>query len=238
MQRRLFTISDETAEAAGFPLPEHGRRHRDASGRIWTYRADVSSGGLGALGGWISPIIGTAGSIGGSLIGKLIGGAAGGPIGAGIALLSSLIAGIFGAHAAKVQREDEISNAWAASGPAAIDAVMSAYHSGQISSSEASQSLDSIEAQFRSMTQPITKYNGQFGSFPNANGPRPPNNCNWACGTSWDLHQQIIGLKSQLKAGSGGLSLGGLSLGGMDPIVLGGLAVIGFLLFSGGGRRR
>lgn len=175
-------------------------------------------------------LIGTGGSIGGSIIGRLIGGAAGGPIGMGISALSSLIAGIFGAHAAKEAREDQISGAWAASGPQAINAVMSAYHSGSISASEAAQSLDSIEGQFRQMTAPITKYNGQFGAFPDPNGSRPPNNCNWACGTSWDLHQQILGLKAQLTGGGGGLSLG--SLGSGDPVMLAGLALLAYLLLK------
>ena len=188
------------------------------------YRADDN------LGDWLPTIIGTGGSIGGGLIGRAIGGAAGGPIGAGISLVSSLIAGIFGAHAAKVRREDEISGAWAANGPRAIDGVMAAYRGGQISGSQAAQALDQIEAEFRAMTLPISKYNGKFGVFPDPNGPRPPNNCNWACGTSWDLHQQIIGLKKQLTIG--GASLGGLSLNTGDPVVLAGLAVIAFMLFK------
>jgi len=210
----------------------HGRIHRDRTGRVWTYRSDVD-GGLGELSGsWVSTLIGAGGSIGGGIVGKLIGGAAGGPIGGGIALLSSLIAGIFGAHAAKVQREDEISGAWAASGPAAIQAVMDAYHSGQIGASDASTALSQIQQQFYAMTQPITKYQGKFGSFPDPNAPRPADNCNWACGTSWDLNQQIAGLKGQL-VGSGGI--GGLNLGSLtsDPIMLGGLLLLGFLLMKG-----
>ena len=119
-----------------------------------TYRYD--DGNLGF--NWGS-LIGAGGSIGGGIAAKLIGGAAGGPIGAGIALVSSLIAGIFAAHAAKVQREDQISGAWAASGPAAIDAVMQAYHCGQINGSDASTALSQIQAQFYAMTQPITKLN-------------------------------------------------------------------------------
>jgi len=186
--------------------------------------------GDGNMGGWLPTVIGAGGSIGGGLIGKAIGGAAGGPIGAGISLVSSLIAGIFGAHAAKVKREDEISSAWAANGPRAIDGVMAAYRAGQISGQEAAGALDQIESEFLSMTAQITKYNGRFGAFPDPNGPRPPNNCNWACGTSWDLHQQIIGLKSQLTMGGGGL--GSLSLSGADPVVLVGLGVIAFMLFK------
>jgi hypothetical protein len=232
-----FAISDRTAEAAGFPPPEEGRRVF-AHGRVWTWHENADTG-MGELGAWLSTLIGTGGSIGGSLIGKLIGGAAGGPIGAGIGLLSSLIAGIFGAHAAKVAQEDQISGAWASSGPAAINAVMSAYHSGQVSASDASTALDQIEAQFRSMAQPIAKLKGQFGAFPDPTGPRPSSDCNWACGTSWDLHQQLTGLKSQLAASSGG-GIGGLNLGALtgDPIVLGGLAVIAFLLMGGGKGRR
>jgi len=232
--RKHFTISDRTAEAAGFPPPMHGLRVRDRAGRVWTYRADVGDS-LGDLSGsWVAPVVGGAGSIGGGIIGNLIGGAAGGAVGGGIALLSSLIAGIFGAHAAKVQREDQISGAWAASGPAAIQAVMDSYHSGQISASDAATALGQIQQQFYAMTQPITKYNGKFGSFPDVNAPRPSGDCNWACGTSWDLNQQIQTLKGQL-VGSG---TGGLSLGGFDPIVLGGLLVIGVLMFSGGRGRR
>ncbi len=231
-----FSISDNTAEAAGFPSPMHGLRVRDRTGRVWTYRADVEHGLSDLSGAWIAPVIGGAGSIGGGLIGRLIGGAAGGAVGGGIALLSSLIANIFGAHAAKVQREDQVSGAWAASGPAAIQATMDAYHSGQVSASDASAALSQIQQQFYAMTQPITKYNGKFGAFPDPNGPRPPNNCNWACGTSWDLNQQIQQLKGQLVGGGGGLNLGALT---GDPIMLGGLVVIAVLLFSGGkGRRR
>jgi hypothetical protein len=228
---RYFSISDRTAEAAGFPQPMHGQRYRDRYGRVWTYDAHNSTGLSDLSGSWVSTIVGTGGSLGGSLIGKLIGGAAGGPIGAGIAVLSSLIAGIFGAHAAKVQREDQISGAWAASGPAAINATMSAYHSGQINATDASTALSQIQQQFYAMTQPITKYNGQFGSFPDVNAPRPANNCNWACGTSWDLNQQIAGLKAGLtSSGGAGLNLGSLT---SDPIVLGGLLVIGYLLMKG-----
>lgn len=184
----------------------------------------------GNMGDFLPGLIGTGGSIGGSFVGKLIGGAAGGPIGAGIAVLSSLIAGIFGAHSAKVAREDEISNAWAASGPSAIQAVMSAYQSGQVSGNDALNALDGIEAQFRSMAAPIAKLNGQFGAFPNPEGPRPPNNCNWACGTSWDLHQQLKGLKASISAGAtGGASLG--TLGG-DPIMLLGLGVLAWMLLK------
>lgn len=184
-------------------------------------------------GQWLAPIIGTGSTIGGSIWSALgIGGAAAGPIGMGISAIGSLIAGIFGAHAAKVKREDEISGAWAASGPQAIDAVMSAYHSGQISGRDAAAALDQIQAQFYQMTQPITKYNGQFGSFPDPNAPRPPKNCNWACGTSWDLNKQIQGLKGGLNMGAGGVA--GLDLGalGGDPIALAGLAVVAYLLLK------
>ncbi len=185
-------------------------------------------------------LIGAGGSIGGSVVGGILAGAGhgaiAGPIGAGIGILTGLIGSIFGAHKAKVAREDEISGAWAASGPKAIDAVMQAYHSGSISASEASQALDSIEAQFYSMTAPITKYNGKFGSFPDANGPRPPDKCNWACGTSWDLHQQLLGYKAQLTAGGGGLSGGiaGLNLGGLtkDPVALVGLGILAYMLMK------
>ena len=149
-----------------------------------------------------------------------------------IGFIGSLIASIFGQHAAKVQREDQISGAWAASGPQAIQAVMDAYKSGQISGAEASSGLDQIQQQFYQMTAPITKYNGKFGMFPDVNAARPGSNCNWACGTSWDLNQQIQGLKSQLSAGGGGgLNLSRL-LGGGDPIILGGLLLLGVMLLK------
>jgi len=200
-------------------------------GRIWTYRADAGDGLSDLSGSWVAPVVSAGGGIGGGIIGKLIGGTWGGPIGAGIGVISSLIASIFAQHAAKVQREDEISGAWAASGPAAIQAVMDANRSGQISASEAATALAQIQQQFYAMTQPITKYKGKFGAFPDPNATRPPDNCNWACGTSWDLNQQIQTLKGQLVGG------GGLSLGGLDPIMLGGLLIIGFLLLGGKGRR-
>jgi hypothetical protein len=233
---RYFSISDQTAEAAGFPAPMHGARVRDRNGRVWTYNAHTSDGLSDLSGSWIAPVVGGAGSIGGGIIGNLIGGAAGGAVGGGIALLSSLIAGIFGAHAAKSAREDEISGAWAASGPAAIQAVMDAYHSGQISATDASSALGQIQQQFYAMTQPISKLNGKFGAFPDPNAARPSGDCNWACGTSWDLNKQINSLKSQLiGGGTGGLNLGALT---GDPIMLGGLAVIAVLMFSGGKGRR
>jgi hypothetical protein len=191
--------------------------------------------GLSDLEGVLPTIIGAGGSIGGSVVGGMIGGSWGGPIGAGIGLLTGLISGIFSAHAAKVQREDEISNAWAAAGPQAIDAVMNAYHTGQVSGPEAAQALDQIEAQFKSMTSPITKYNGKFGAFPDPNGPRPPDKCNWACGTYWDLHKQIVGLKAGLNMSQGKAgAVGELDLAGLtgDPIMLLGLGVIAFLLFK------
>jgi hypothetical protein len=216
----------------------HGLRVRDKHGRVWTYNAHAGSGLSDLSGSWVAPVVGGAGSIGGSIIGRLIGGAAGGPIGMGIGVLSSLIAGIFAAHAAKSAREDQISGAWAASGPAAIQAVMDANKSGQINASDAATALAQIQQQFYAMTQPITKLNGKFGSFPDPNAARPADNCNWACGTSWDLNQQIQGLKSQLvgsTSGGGGLDLSSIT---GDPIVLGGLAVIAVLLFSGGKGRR
>mgnify|MGYP001593996317 CR=1 FL=1 len=183
------------------------------------------------LGDWLPTTIGAGGTIGGGIFTALgIGGKFAGPIGMGISAISSLIAGIFAAHSAKVKREDEISGAWAASGPQAIEAVMSSYRSGQISGPEARQALDQIEGQFRSMAQPITKYDGKFGAYPDPNGPRPPDGCNWACGTSWALHQQLLGYKAQLSAGgAGGLNLGAL---GGDPVMLIGLGVIAWLLLK------
>jgi hypothetical protein len=232
----LHLISDRTAAAMGFPAPGVGRLHQDRAGRVWRWVDDEN--GLGDMGGWVAPVVGIGGGIGGKIVGSLIGGAAGGPIGAGIALISSLISGIFAAHAAKVQREDQISGAWAASGPQAIQAVMDAWKSGQASSSDAIAGLQQIQQQFYQMTQPITKYKGQFGSFPDPNGPRPPNDCNWACGTSWDLNQQIKQLTQQIQAG-GDKTIAGQVVGGLgsvfsqgDPMVMIGLAIIGFLLLK------
>lgn len=210
----------------------HGRTHY-AAGRTWTYRDDVP-GNLGDLSGsWVAPVIGTGGSIGGSIIGSMIGGAAGGPIGAGIGLLTGLIAKIFGAHAAKVKQEDAVTGAWAASGPQAIDAVMSAYHSGQVSGSDAASALDSIEAQFVSMMTPVAKTGGKQGTLPDPNAPRPPNNCNAGCGLYWDLHQQIIGLKAGLNMSAGSGILG--SLGGAttaSPLAIGALLFLGVMIFK------
>lgn len=231
LRPKFFAIPDHVAEAAGFPLPEHGRTHH-AAGRTWVYRDDVP-GGLGTLGGsWIAPTIGAVGSVGGSVIGGILAsagaGAIAGPIGAGIGILTGLIASIFAKHSAKVAREDEVTGAWAASGPQALDAVMAAYKSGQVSGPEAASALDSIEQQFISLMGPVAKYNGKFGVFPDVNGPRPGNNCNAACGLRWDLHKQIEGLKAGLSTSGGGI-LGGFSLGGTTASPLG----IGLLLFLG-----
>lgn len=193
------------------------------------FNETVYLNGLG-IAPWAPSLIGVGGSIGGGIAASKIGGAWGGPIGAGISALSALLAGIFGAHRAKVQREDEISGAWAASGPQAIEAVMQAYRSGQVSGAQASAALDQIESQFRSMAQPITKYQGKFGSYPNAEGARPPNQCNWACGTSWDLHQQIKNIKAGIStSATGSTSIGNLGLPG-DPIVLAGFGILAYML--------
>lgn len=241
LRPKFFSIPDHVAEAAGFPLPMHGRTHRDASGRVWTYRDDVPSN-LGDLSGsWVAPTIGIAGSIGGSVVGGILAsagaGAIAGPIGAGIGIVVGLISSIFAKHAAKVQQEDQVTGAWAAQGPAAIDAVMGAYHSGQISGSDAASGLDMIEQQFIQLMQPVAKYNGKQGVFPSVDAPRPPNNCNAACGLRWDLHQQIIGLKAGLNMSQGAAGAGGIlsSLGGAttaSPLAIGALLFLGVMIFK------
>lgn len=187
---------------------------------------------MGELGaGWIAPTVSIGSSIGGSIAAGAIGGAWGGPIGSAIGIIGGLISSIFGAHAAKVAREDQISSAWAANGPAAISGVMDAYAHGQISGADAVTALDQIEAQFREMTQSITKYRGQFGSFPDPNAPRPGDQCNWACGTSWDLHQQLEQKKAAIAGREGNLptALGSLT---SNPMNLVGLAVLAWVLLK------
>jgi hypothetical protein len=102
---------------------------------------------------------------------------------------------------------------------------MEAWRSGQAGSAEAIEGLRSIEAQFMQMTAPITKYNGKFGAFPDPEGPRPPKDCNWACGTYWDLHQEIKGKIAQIQGGGGGGILGM----GQNGLLLLGLAALFFM---------
>jgi len=195
-----------------------GSMVRDRAGRLWVWRSDETH--LGELGSWVSTTVGVGGSIGGKVAGGLIGGAAGGPIGIAIGLVTGIISAILGAHAAKVQREDKVSGSWASSGPQAISATMDAWKAGQLTGSDAVSQLQSIEQQFLQMSQPITKYQGKFGSYPDPNAPRPSKDCNWACGTSWDLHQQIQGLTGQIQANDPMAAVGG-----MDPATLGLIAI-------------
>lgn len=227
MAVQALVMSDAQAATLGFPLPSRDVTVVDRQGQIWQWVEPPS--GLGELGGWWQSLIGAGGGIGGKVAAGAIGGPVGAAVGFGIGIVTSIISAIFGGHAAKVQREDQISGAWAAQGPAAIDAIMQAYKSGQVSASDAINGLQQIEAQFIQMTTPITKYNGKFGQFPDPNGPRPPHDCNWACGTSWDLHQQILGLIKQIQSDPMS-SLGGIL--GLDPVVIGGLAVLGYLLIK------
>jgi hypothetical protein len=177
--------------------------------------------------------LGTAGALAGS--GTAFGAIAG-PIGAVIGLVAGLIAGIFGQHAARVQQENKVSGQWAATGPQTISQIVASWQSGQTSTADAQAALDSIYPAFLQNNQSITKLNGQFGAYPTPTNPRPSSNCNWACGTSWDLYQEIQGLKGQMGTadptglGSGSLSLGGISLS--NPLVLGGIAIAAVLLLK------
>jgi hypothetical protein len=202
MAFQRITLDAMAAARRGFPMfPVHGQKVLDRrNGIIWIYNhpIDDSLGSLG-LGQWETVI-----GIGSKLLGSIL--------------------GIFGAHAAKVQREDQISGAWAAQGPMLIEQIKQAYASGQMSASDASSALDSLENQFRQNAQQISKYNGKFGMFPDVNAPRPSSNCNWACGTSWELHQQILGIKAGMTGGSSG---GGLGLDSNTLMLIAG----GVLLF-------
>lgn len=223
---QALVMSDAQAATMGFPLPSREARVIDRQGQIWEWVEDHT--GLSGLGGFWQSLIGPAGGIGGKVAAGAIGGPVGAAVGLGIGVITSIIGFFFSSHAKKVQREDQISGAWAAQGPPAIDAVMAAFHSGQVSASDAVSGLQQIEQQFLQMATPITKYNGEFGKFPDPEGPRPPNNCNWACGTSWDLHQQIKGLIASIQSTPGGGSL----LGGSDPLIIGGLLLLGFFLIK------
>lgn len=189
----------------------------------WTYDDGLSGSKAGA-------VIGTAGSIGSKLIPALSTGAWAGPIGMGVGLVAGLIAGIFAKHAAKVRREDEVTGVWAATGQQAIDETMALYRSGQARKDEVLAGFDSIEAQYEQLMREVSKYNGKFGQFPDVNGPRPSRNCNAACGIRWDLHQQLNGLRDEVRRG-GDRGLSAFNLGGpggssMLPLVaIGALAL-------------
>ena len=183
-------MSDPHAERLGFPAPVPGAMVHDRAGRLWVWQPDQENT-LGELGSWVSTTIGVGGAVGGKIAAGAIGGAAGGPIGIAIGLITGIISSILGAHAAKVRREDKVSGAWASSGPQAISATMQAWQGGQLTGSDAIAQLQSIQNQFLQQSQSITKYNGQFGQYPDPNAARPSSNCNWACGTSWDLNQEI-----------------------------------------------
>lgn len=168
-------------------------------------------GQAAGIAGGLSAGLASAGILSGATFGSIIPG-----IGTAIGAIAGLIAGLFGQHAQKVAVENKVSGQWAAQGPATISELITQWQQGQIDSATASSGLDSILLQFQQMNAPITKYNGQTGAFPDPNQPRPSSNCNWACGTYWDLSQEIAGLKGQI-AQAPGLNVGGLPL---DPTML------------------
>jgi hypothetical protein len=226
-------MSHEIALRYGFPAPRTGVLVRDAIGRLWKW--DDEPAGLSDLGAWTT-VAGTAGSVAGtglSIAGAATGLSVLGPIGAGIGLIAGLISGIFGQHAAKVQQENKISGQWAASGPQTVDGIMSAWEAGQVDGPTASNALQQVYAQFVQQNAAISKYNGTTGAFPDPNQPRPASSCNWACGTSYDLAQQIKGLQTQIGQNPSVGSLGGLSSSlGSNPLLLGGLILGALLLFK------
>jgi len=224
---QALVMSDAHAAQLGFPAPLHPDLVvLDNVGRLWRWVPGPNDG-LGNLAGLWQSLIAVGGGVGAKLVPALMGGGpVGAAIGAGIGLVSTILSAIFGGHAAKVQREDQVSSAWASQGPAAISAIMQAYQTGQISGSDAISGLQQIEQQFVQMAAPISKYNGTFGALPDPNGPRPSSNCNWACGTYWDLHQELKGHIAQIQSGGTGSVLGSL---GSSPVLLIGLVVLGFL---------
>lgn len=226
---QALIMSDAQAASLGFPFPSRDAAVIDRQGQLWQWVEDRS--GLSGLAGFWQSLIGPGGSIGGKIAAGAIGGPVGAAVGLGIGVISSIIGFFFTSHAKKVQREDEITGAWAAQGPPAIDAVMAAWKGGQVSGADAISGLQQIEQQFLQMAAEISKYNGEFGKFPNPDGPRPPNNCNAACGISWDLHQQIKGLIAQIQSSpDAGGAAGGFSLS--DPVMLGGLLLLGYLFIK------
>lgn len=131
--------------------------------------------------------------------------AAGGPIGIAIAagsVLVPLIIGLFSKHKQRVQREDQVSSAWAQTGPQAINDVMTGWRTCLLSGDQAVAALLEIERQFLELTTPIVKTGGKWGVFPSAEGPSPAQ-CNWACGTRIELHKQIAGLTDEIKSRGG-----------------------------------
>jgi hypothetical protein len=190
---------------------------------------------LGDLdGSKVGTIIGTGGAIGGKAVTAIMGtSAAAGPVGMAVGLVASVIAMIFGAHAAKVAREDEVTGVWAATGQKAIDEVMSLWRAGKVPKSETIAGLQSIESQFQSLTSQVVKTGGKFGVFPNPEAPRPSRDCNASCGLYYELHHQIKGLIAEVQSGQGGGGLGGgLSslLGGSNmPLLLAGVALFLFM---------
>lgn len=226
--------ADTARERFGFPQPRGGATVLDAQGLVWRWVDEHPNGlgRLGDLGAW-QTVAGQTGVLAGagiSTIGTLAGaGAIAGPVGAIVGLIAGVFASIFGQHAAKVAQENKISGQWASSGPQTISAIVQSWQSGQTSTADAQSALDQVYAAFLQNNQSITKLNGQQGAYPTPTNPRPSNNCNWACGTSWDLFQEIQGLKGQMSsADPTGLSSGSFSLS--NPLVLGGLALLGVLL--------
>jgi hypothetical protein len=198
--------------------------------------------GLGDLGQWTTTVgkVGQAAGATGAVIGgvsTLTGIGAGAALGSVVPIvgtiigaLAGIIGGIFGAHQQKVAVENKVSGQWAASGPQTINQVVSAWQTGQIDSGTASSALDSIYQQFLQMNAPITKYQGTTGSFPDPTQARPSSNCNWACGTSYDLYQEIQGLKGQIGGAPVGASLGLGSLMSSPLLLIGGAALLLLLL--------
>ena len=199
---------------------------RIVRGRVYTETLHDDFRLLGDLGASKAQVVGTGGSAGAGIATAAIGGAAGGPVGLAIGLVSGIIASIFGAHAAKVKREDEVTGVWAQTGQRAISEVMAVWRSGKASKADTIQGLHSIEAYFKSLTADVVKTGGKFGVFPNPDAPRPSKNCNAACGLYYELHQQIKGLVAEVQSGKGGggiaglgASLGGLFSGGNMPLI-------------------
>ena len=186
------------------------------------------AGSTGAIVGGLS----SAGLIGsGALLGSVV------PIvGTIVGALAGIIATILGQHSQKVAVENKVSGQWAATGPQTVNSIVGAWQSGQATSDQASAGLDAVYQQFLVNNAQITKMGGTFGKFPDPNAPRPSSNCNWACGTSWDLYSEIQGLKAQMGTGTSPLvptSAGGLDLTSLTSsplLLLGGAALVLFLL--------
>jgi len=153
--------------------------------------------GLGDTG----KIVGIGTSTAGSLIPLLSASAIAGPIGLVVGLVGGLIASIFGRHAAKVRREDEVTGVWAETGQVAITETMALWRAGKASSAEAIAGLKSIQEQFKTLMSPVVKTNGKFGQWPDLNAPRPSNKCNAACGLYYELNDQVKKLIAEIQAG-------------------------------------